>query len=279
MDKMGRRRKGNGSGRGPLCDLGALSLVVSFLDGGVFQMGQICNRADIEKNTPRMLGRWGVNGRLTMANGRFSWGSVGGEDYDGCSVVGQGGWGGMERRVNDGNVNDNNNCCGNMFHGVMHMNTDLLLLRGGGVCLRPRSDQGRRPQRRSFPPPPKMVALTRATNVPLPNGTCNAGGGIPSETVSAHADVVVQRCKAWQGDRPRALPGSCQMAPSDHAAEYLRSLLLLDTNNNGGGGGGGDDDEDKDKDEDDKVLLLADDDKTAPSSSGPSPYLASPPCR
>ncbi len=62
------------------------------------------------------------------------------------------------------------------------------------------------------------------------------------------------------------------MAPSDHAAEYIRSLSLLETDDGGGGGGGDDDD-------DDDVSSLADDDETAPSSSRPSPYLASPPCR
>jgi hypothetical protein len=48
------------------------------------------------------------------------------------------GRGGVARRVDDGDVNDDDDCHGNMFHGAMGMNTDLLLLREGGVCLRRR---------------------------------------------------------------------------------------------------------------------------------------------
>ncbi len=121
MDKRGGRRNGNGSRRGLLCNLGVLLLVVSFLNGGS-QTGRICDRVDMEKNTPRMLRRWGVNGWLTPADDQFSQGIV---------VWG----GGMARRVNDGNVDDNNDCHGNMFHRAMCMNMDLLLLRGGRVQL------------------------------------------------------------------------------------------------------------------------------------------------
>jgi hypothetical protein len=104
-------------------------------------MGRICDRADIKNIMLRMLRMWGVNGRLTPANGQFSWGSVWREDCNGCPVIVREGGGAVER-VDDSNVDNNDDCHGNMFHGVMRMNTDLVFLRRGGVHLNRRGNKG-----------------------------------------------------------------------------------------------------------------------------------------